>query len=258
MIKITDRLFSFPPHLVTPWEQVSSIEGKSFSENETIVIFHMTTGLSIELPALPKDKVKAIFEAYELYHDQRALIKVRIRNTLTEPSAGLPGANIIPAPLSSNTTPPVMGVAIPLSMFHEVSPLSSASLSQLAQNLRHNPEMKDLPNLPQSLLEKIARTARDLFNEDSSFELPTPHAGCCCMHCQLARAAQCGLEQAGENVSEEDLRFSRWHIHPLSLDHFLVVSTENPSECFDVRLKPHVECSCKENGCAHIDAVLRS
>jgi hypothetical protein len=250
MIKISERLFSFPPYLVTSWEHVSSLEGRHQPDEKVVLLFHMNTGLSVELPALAKSTVEAIFVAFQNYHEQRQIIRLKLKSALAS------SAMNFPLPLAEGSAMG-LGLAIPLSGLPNLASGASA-LMPLIQNLRHNPQLKDLPSLPSDLLEKIAYTARELFNQDPDTEMPTPVAGCHCMHCQMARAIQTGIEQAGERVDEHELRFSTWHIHSLSPVHYLVVSTNDPSQCFDVKLKPEIACSCGMPTCPHIEAVLRS
>lgn len=264
MIKISDRLFSFPPHLVTTWEHIHSLEGKYQDNDNVTLTFHMNTGLYVELPALPKSTVDAIFVAFQNFHEHRHTIRLKLKNVLASSAMNFPlpegphlGMGLNMGLNMGMTTGMNLGIAVPLSM---VSPLAnpSSSLVPLVQNLRHNPELKDLPSLPSDLLEKIAHTARELYSQDPDLEMPTPIAGCHCMHCQLARAVQTGAEQAGEPVNEQELRFSNWHVHPLGASLYYVVSTMDPSQSFEVQLKPEITCSCQASACVHIEAVLRS
>jgi hypothetical protein len=261
MIKITEHLFSFPPFLITSWEHVSSLEGHPGNEDKVVITFHMTTGLSVELPEISKESSQAVFQALINYHEHKQLIKQRLKNAIAN-SLMNQSFSIDSLLNPQNPSPDSSFMAIPFQIIGDmpnptVNP-SDFSLNHLTNNLRHNPQMKDLPVLPRELLKKIAQTARDLFNEKSSLELPAAHTGCHCMHCQIARAIQIGMEQADVEVQPSDLRFSQWHIHLLSNEHFLVVSTNDPSECFDVKLKPQIECSCAMPTCPHIEAVLRS
>lgn len=260
-MKITEHLFSFPPFLITSWEHVSSLEGHPNNENKVTLTFHMTTGLSVELPEISKESSDAVFQAFVNYHEHKQQIKQRLKQAI---SNSLMNQSFSIDSLLNSQNPALDSsfMAIPFQMFGDIPAPTTApaefSLNHLTNNLRHNPQMKDLPVLPRELLKKVAQTARELFNHHSSLELPMAHTGCHCMHCQIARAIQIGLEQAGVEVTANELRFSQWHIHLLSNEHFLVVSTTDPSECFDVKLKPQIECSCTKPTCAHIEAVLRS
>lgn len=256
MIKITDRLFNFPPFLITSWEHVSSLEGHLSTDSQVTLTFHMTSGVCVELPPLNRETADLAFKSFLNYQDQKNHLKQRLKHAFASSLLNNPLSNDPLLNLQSSLFDGSF-LTLPLAQ-QQTNPSPFPSIDQIASNLKHNPEMKDLPAMPYELLKKIAQTARDIFGRDTSLELPTPHTGCHCMHCQIARAIHIGMEQAGSEVQENELRFSNWHIHLLKNDHFLVVNTSNPSECFDVKLKPKIECSCQMSTCAHIEAVLRS
>lgn len=240
-MKITDKYLSILPHLCVAWDQVSSIHGENLANGQVSLSLHLLSGKESRLPPVESSIAERIFLAFQSFQEKRDQIRLRIRQLPIAPESPL-------------------GLAMPISLIQNLAnPLSS--MEQIASNLKHNPQMSELPPLPHELLEKIAQTTRTLYQNSEisdAIDLPQPEPGCHCLHCQVARAVQGGMEHADMQVSEEDLKFTQWHIQANGPDNYFVTSAADPSERYRVQLKPSVYCSCEQPACPHIEAVLRS
>jgi hypothetical protein len=81
------------------------------------------------------------------------------------------------------------------------------------------------------------------------------------MHCQVARAIhnESSLKKENEDiVTEEDLRFRIWDIHQTGEKLYTVTNPLDPREQYNVFLGSPLGCTCGQNNCDHIKAVLSS
>ena len=131
--------------------------------------------------------------------------------------------------------------------------------------LQHNPEQANSPDLPPDILEKIAHLSKTLGIEDPN-TVPKPEPHCNCMHCQIARAMQTGLngelpetkEEQEEIVSDEDLKFKTWDVAQTGEKLYSVTNPLDAKEHYNVYLGDPIGCTCGENHCEHIRAVLNT
>ena len=123
--------------------------------------------------------------------------------------------------------------------------------------LGHNPDQKETPPLPPSMLEKISTMAKELLSEDASAIKP-PEAGCNCPHCQITRAilTQENPELPEEEVSDEDLKFRTWDIQQEQERLYRVTNLLDAAESYHVFLGKPVGCSCGQEKCEHFQAVV--
>ena len=126
-----------------------------------------------------------------------------------------------------------------------------------------------MPDLPSEVLEKIATVIHSLGLKDPDmFPKPEPH--CNCMHCQLARVIHKGMDEGGdkddeeeffhedEEITDDDLRFREWDIEQVSENLYSVSNPFDSDEKYNVFLGNPVGCTCGQEDCEHIKAVLRS
>ncbi|HEY5259597.1 MAG TPA: hypothetical protein VIJ46_03040, partial [Rhabdochlamydiaceae bacterium] len=96
--------------------------------------------------------------------------------------------------------------------------------------------------------------------EDTSL-LPNPEPNCNCMHCQVAKAFH---QEVGptididEEVSSDDLKFRTWDINQTTDKLYLVTNPLDAKEQYNVFLGDPMGCTCGDNHCEHIRAVLSS
>lgn len=260
-MRITDRYFSFPPHIVCCFDQICCIEGKKVAEELLSLKVFLINGHKVQLPDLEENVAKKLFDAYQRFHDNRQILRVHLRSISQAETKEELQAN---SSKQAESQDPFSSIFRPAPTLFSAEQLFGPSpfgppMEQMARHLRHNPEMKDLPSLPKDILERIANAAQLLLSHpEDAKKAPEPEIGCQCVHCQIARAIQQGLEHGYEPVTNEDLRLSTWHIKPIEDSRYLVENTLDPSHCHLVALKPSISCSCGDQNCQHIEAVLRS
>ena len=116
----------------------------------------------------------------------------------------------------------------------------------------HDPNLKDSPDLPKELLEKVVGVARALGG--AVFADNQPH--CNCPYCQIARAIL--PAELEEQVSDDELHFREWDLKELRPDLYEVTNPLDPTESYQVFLGTPIGCTCGKSNCEHIRAVLNS
>lgn len=237
-MKITQKILSIPPFISTSWKNVTSLH---LEERNLVsfLIIGLLNGATIEIPNLDKSMLQAIFAAHEKYLEQETQNQVK------------PQTPIIPDGNAATV------VSLPLNLGIE---------PHMGSLLQHNPEAMDSPDLPKDLLEKIATLSKVVgFDNIENFPNPEPH--CNCMHCQIIRVIQDGLDDKGkdeedeeelEEVTIDDLRFREWDIKQTAEKLYTVGNPLNTEEHYTVFLGSPVGCTCGQANCEHIRAVLNS
>jgi hypothetical protein len=228
-MKINNQVLSIPPYISTAWENVASLHVESHN-GKLLLMLSLINGQLIEVPGLHPGLIKAIFAAH---------------------------ANFLEVDHQKRSTPSVSAEQI----FTFGFPFGQPGLEMNAPTLEHNPQLADTPDLPPSLLKKIAELSSKLGMKTSTF-IPEPEPHCNCMHCQIAKAMQNGLneelESEEEIVSDEDLKFRIWDIQQAGDNLYTVSNPEDAQEKYNVYLGEPVGCTCGNPHCEHIRAVLSS
>ncbi|CCB86658.1 MULTISPECIES: hypothetical protein [Parachlamydia] len=238
-MKITDKILSIPPHISTTWANISSLQMKGL-----LLVVTLMGGESVNIPGLSLEIIEKIFSTHATFLEQETLAPSSTSHLL-----------------SSKGT--VSEIELPFRM-------GFSTLDGIGTALQHNPAHADAPDLPEEILGKIGAIAK-IISPETEGDIPKPEPHCNCMHCQIARTIHQNLtdeedyeeienieENAVEDVSEEDLRFSDWDITQTGDKLFSVVKRLDPAEKYSVYLGHPVGCTCGHTGCEHILAVLKS
>ena len=230
-MKINDKILSIPPYISTSWNYIMSVQMKG-----PFLVITLAGGESINIPNLSSDVVETIFSAHASHmENNQSLTKNEL---FTRGSEG-----------------PDMSFKFGL-----------ASMDGFNNPLVHNPEQKNAPEIPKPVLEKIAAIAKIVSPEDLNL-LPKAEYGCNCLHCQIVRSIHSpnhenetkeSLSLADEPVTEEDLNFQQWDIAQTGDKLFNVSNRLDSQEKYSVYLGHPVGCTCGQNNCEHIIAVLKS
>ncbi len=232
-MKINQKILSIPPFISTSWKNVISLRS-----DQAVLFVELLNGSVIEVPGLDLGVMQSIFEAHEKFMEQEI---PATQSQVTQDLQPEPNFNL------GN------GFSLPLQLSIEGS---------MGNMLQHSPEASHSPNLPPEVLDKISTLARVVGLEGmDNFPKAEPH--CNCMHCQLMRAIHMEDQEnpqdeaAEEEVSDEDLTFRDWEIKQTA-DNLYLVSNPIIDEHFNVFLGDSIGCTCGENNCEHIRAVLNS
>lgn len=249
-IKITEQLISIPPHISTTWDKIIFLQTtEDFETKNLILVIHLLDGKVVQIPGLDSTLIDIVFAAHMQYLEGRGNQTVQS----TEPPKSLSNllqqlTGLSPEQLSS------MPIRLGISTFPGIEGIEMA--------FQHNQEQANAPNMPLEILDKITSMAKMMSGGDlGAFAKAEPH--CNCMHCQVCRAitGTSKLEQVqeiDESVSEEDLTFKSWEIDQLGENLFKVSHPLDPKEEYSVFLGTPVGCTCGQNHCEHIKAVLYS
>lgn len=231
-IKINEKIFCFPPYISTTWNHIRSlqIETDPISRSDLLVVT-LVDNVKVKIPHLDKKILQAIFAAHLKY----------IENEADKPESG------------NMTT--ISGVPIKLGI---------GNLENLGAALQHNPEQKDMPDMPLEILEKITSIAKIVGPQEAQ-NMPKPEDDCNCLHCQIARAIHGSIapdneesQEEEEEVTDDDLRFRIWDIIPNGEKLYTVTNPLDAQEQYNVYLGDPVGCTCGQKNCEHIHAVLKS
>lgn len=242
-MKINPKILSIPPYISTSWKNIASLHVENHHPMLVLVIT-LLSGARIEVPHLEPSMLESIFAAHASFMEQD--------ERSTQPK-----------------TPPRTPLNFPIGQEQVLSlglPLKGglAGIEHLGSLLQHNPEQADSPDLPSDVLEKIAALSKTLGIEDPN-AVPKPEPHCNCMHCQIAKALQTGLNDSGQEnneqeevVSDADLQFKTWDIAQTGEKLYQVTNPLDAKEQYNVFLGEPIGCTCGQNQCEHIRAVLSS
>lgn len=223
-MNITEKILSIPPYISSSWKNIVSLQVESRPYGHVLVI-ELVTGTKVEIPNLDRPLIEKVFAIHA---------KV-VENEGKDKNGGL------------------MTAAIPF-------PFTFPNLEGLTSVIQHNEEQKDSPLLPPEMLERIAEMTKGLIPQDlSSIQHPEPD--CNCPHCQIMRAVLGTSEEPAlieEVVSDEDLKFRSWDIKQENDKLYSVTNPLDNKEHYNVFLGDPLGCTCGNNNCEHIQAVLKS
>jgi hypothetical protein len=126
-------------------------------------------------------------------------------------------------------------------------------LNPLGESMQHHAEQSNLPNIPSEILNKMAVIAK-AFGLDHAADLEPAMPGCNCIYCQLRNV----LTPPEEVIQDEELSFRDWEVKEMAHHFYSVTSPLDNKEQYNVFLGEPIGCTCGQNNCEHIKAVLRS
>ncbi|MDX8430406.1 MAG: hypothetical protein SNF33_01160 [Candidatus Algichlamydia australiensis] len=233
-MKFTKKILSIPPYISTSWKNISALhihEGK--------LLITLQSGATIELPELETDILEQIFIAH------------------AEHLESLPEKPKKPKPEMR----PDSNVAFAMPFKFGIE-----GLEGMGNVFEHNQSQSGAPDLPQEMLERIAKITEALGSEATE-AMPKAEPHCNCFYCQVARAMQ-GKEKElvhpefdgsdSEIVTDDELTFSEWKIAKVGEQTYEVQNPLSLEERYRVHLGSPVGCTCGEKNCNHIRAVLSS
>ncbi|MBA3603049.1 MAG: hypothetical protein H0W50_05290 [Parachlamydiaceae bacterium] len=250
-VKVNNIMLSVPPYISTSWKYVEGL----YMKGATLVVT-LTGSESVNIPGISTEYIDMIFTAHAEYLEQE----------------------VIPRPfLSSNNEPSLQG--LPFGLLGQGFPLTGAdnafqfgisSMDGLGNAMQHNPAHADAPDLPLEILQKIGAIVKIVAPE----EIQTgtiAEQDCNCPYCQITRAingdadveSQLFSEIAAwtdnqqQNSNEAQEIPGPWQIQETGKNQFLVIDKVDQTE-FRVFLGNPVGCTCGQEGCEHIVAVLKS
>lgn len=243
-MKFNHKILSIPPYISTSWKNIASLHMESHPSTLVLVVT-LHSGARIEVPHLDRPVIEAIFSAHTHYMEQEE----KLASSKT----------IFPHFPIAEAQEQIFSLGLPL-MKNGI-----AGLENFGSVLQHNPEQASAPDLPSDILEKISQLSKTLGIEDLT-AVPKPEPHCNCMHCQIARALQNGLNddsKEGENpneeiVSDEDLKFRTWDVLQTDEKLYTVTNPLDSQELYHVYLGNPIGCTCGNPHCEHIHAVLNT
>jgi hypothetical protein len=231
-MRINHKILSIPPYISTSWKNVAALQVES-KQSLPILIIDLHNGKRIEVPNLEFSVIEAIFHAHakSIEHESKNL-----------PMEGTSSAeqNMLNFPLK----------------------ISMGGMEGFGSLLQHNPQQADAPILPPEILTRIADLTKTIGLDGAILPEMEPH--CNCIHCQITRVMQNEEERSkqdasiDEEVTAEDLKFRTWDIHQAGDKLFIVCNPLDEKEKYNVYLGNPVGCTCGEDSCEHILAVLKS
>lgn len=237
--KINERILCIPPYLSTSWDQVIFIHAEDDAGNGTSnLIIHLIDGKIVSIKNLEPALIDLAFAAHMQFMEKRE------HENKT--------ANLMQNIVNEQT------LAFPL----KLGLSNPGHMEGVEMTFQHNPSQAQSPPLPPEVLDKIAAIAGILTNGDlANFSKPEPH--CNCMHCQVSRAIHKipieGIDEPLEiNVTEDDLKFRSWDISQTGDKLYTVWNPLDPKEKYNVFLGTPLGCTCGDDHCEHIKAVLYS
>lgn len=234
-IRINSKFISIPPFISTEWPHVIAL----YIKERTLVIV-LIDGEAIQISNLSPSTIELIFK----YH--AAYLEKDYDQTITH---------------SANETQQIQQ-SLEFPAIGETSfRLAFGAMDGLHAVMQHNPAQAQAPDLPPEILQKISTIAKIMTPEE--ILLPQAEAGCNCFHCQIARAIHPSTETEvvsaiEEDVADADLSFQQWMITQTGEQLFFVVNKLDQNEHYNVFLGQPVGCTCGQEGCEHILAVLKS
>ncbi|NGX58782.1 MAG: hypothetical protein K940chlam3_01690 [Chlamydiae bacterium] len=229
---IDDKVLSLPPYVSTAWENVKALYLKKKD-----LIVDLLDGTAISVPGLAEEEIEEIFNFHAAY------IEKSHEHELIEEDFKILGEE-------------------------GESPFRFAidSLDGISGAMEHNPQQANMPPLPPEVLNKIAHIARIVSPEEVQ-SLAPPVDGCNCFYCQITRAITSAAPQENRpkmqdefvgEVADEELVFTQWAVSEIEDQLYLVTNKLDTSEQYKVFLGEPVGCTCGEEHCEHIVAVLKS
>lgn len=243
-VKISDKLICIPPYISTTWDQVCFLQSEHELENKKMtLILHLIDGKVVNIPNLDTSIIDIAFSAHTQHLEKSSTLRE------TQPKG------------AQSLIPPILGISPDQMAAFQIRLGNAGGMEGLESAMQHNPAQANTPSLPKEIVEKIAAIAKILTNGDlNSFPKPEPH--CNCVHCQVARSIhnldEIEEQKGEESVTDEDLSFRSWQIIKTADNLYAVSNPIDPREHYSVYLGHPVGCTCGEEHCEHIRAVLTS
>jgi hypothetical protein len=235
MQKINNKILSIPPYISTSWSSVKAIH-----MNQNILTVHLNDGAIVNVPHLDQETIQLIFTLHA---------KVMEESQNRTLPAFLPTPSLFPMAEKVRDIP----------IRFAISNLDDINLAT-----QHNPTLANSPIIPEEILKKIVQITKMIAPQEG-LVMGNAEPNCNCVHCQLSRAfggedksLETKIEEKEEEVSEEDLKFSEWHIIKEREQLYTVVNKLDDTSRFNVFLGDPVGCTCGKSGCEHLIAVLKS
>ena len=232
-MKINEKILNLHPYISTEWKNVASLHVKN-SEIGPLLVVELNSGTQVEVPYLQDKEIENIFT----FHGKSIEEKASNLNSL------------------KRNFPPFNFKLIP-------------GFEQVSSVLQHDIAQSQTPDFPLELLEQVSALSKT-FGVDELSSLPKPEPHCNCPHCQIMRAMHNSekspnsiaipMGEKEETISEADLRFRSWDIvkSKTASDLYTVTNPLDTNEHYTVFLGKPIGCTCGNNTCEHIKAVLQS
>ncbi len=247
-MKINDKIFSLPPYISTAWSNIQTLRMK-----DTSLVVTLYDGESILIPDVTSDLLETIFDAHTAFMESN--------ENPVETTTPQTQTSTFPFPLDDSGEGQI---EFPFKF-------GMGTLENIGNAIQHNPEQANYPNLPEEILGKIRSIAKIILTEEGVENAPKAEPHCNCMYCQIARALNEGLGindmynkegdaqlEVVDEVSETDLQFQQWDIEQQNDKLYVVTNRLDKDEHYNVFLGTPVGCTCGNEGCEHILAVLKS
>ena len=243
-MKITEKILSIPPYISTSWDNIASLHMEG---SELIVSMHDRK--TIRIMGLSGEVIEKIFEYHEAFLETKQTRQVQ--------------------PIFPNTPQEKHSSQDLLMGFPFRVGIGGAIPEGLGQALQHNPAYSDLPLLPPEVAQKISLLGKVISPEDLASMTPA-ESNCNCIYCQIMRimhktqnVQDASFEEfneieSQEVVTDEELQFEQWEVHPINDKMYCVVNKLDQNEHYDVYVAEKIGCTCGKDHCEHIVAVLRS
>lgn len=246
-MKINKKILNLPPYISTSWANVESLHME-----HTSLIISLCSGESVSIPEIKPELLEAIFEAHA------AFIEAEDDQIAHQPQE----AAVFQFPFAHGSGQPG---EFPFKF-------GTGSFENLQAAMQHNPEQANMASLPEEILSKIRSLSKVLIPKEALESAPKGEPHCNCMYCQIAKALQEGWggqpytdlpSQAEENpvieeVNDSDLQFQQWQIEQTDDKMYTVTNRVDSEERYSVFLGHPIGCTCGNEGCEHILAVLKS
>jgi len=255
-MKINTTGISVPPYISTSWSNVKAVHVENLEEGKVLQVI-LNDDVKIDIPKLDDDDIKAIFDCHSAYLEKFSEEKTNSLDTFNDFQSQISSSfGDLKGMFGSGDVSSMNPSAMKMENF-----VGSGELSSF---LKHDPSQSDAPDLPLDVLNRIASITKMLGEqEDILSGIEDAFPDCNCFHCQVVGAMRSSLtgaldENAGELVSEEDLKFREWDISSLGDKLYKVVNLMDENEYYQVFLGDPIGCTCGHNNCEHIRVVLSS
>jgi len=244
-MKINQNIFSFPPYISTSWNNIAALHVK-----EKTLTINLIDGETVEIPNLKSDILELIFDTHAKHLEEDA----------KQETSGNHAFGVFPFQQDQEGG---QEIGIPFKF-------GIGTMDAWGAALQHNPSQAGMPNLPEEVLVKVRSIAKIIAPDDAQ-AMPKPEPHCNCMHCQVARAINQGLglndmyqkeepqlETAESAPTKEELFLQEWDIQQAGDKLYTVIHKDDQNKEYRVYLGDPMGCTCGEQGCKHLIAVLKS
>ncbi len=252
-INVNNKILSIPPYISTSWKHVEGL----YMKGATLVATLMS-GETINIPGISSELIEMIFNAHAQFLEEEAN-----HRTPSSPQEDLTAFPSFPFGL------PLPGQGFPLAVGGDSTfQFGISSMDGFGSAMQHNPAHANAPDLPIEILQKIGAIVKIVAPEEI-LTGTIAEQDCNCPYCQITRAINGDIVdeafQMFETYEVESRRpaekpvenTSPWRIQQIDENQYLVVDVADQKE-YRVFLGSPVACTCGQEGCDHIIAVLKS